>query len=295
MNYKQIKLTFKYSNPKRFYRTLLTKQNVNLIDLGCAIVTAFGGEFEHLFLFETKTRVYNPKCFMEDMVFENDVLMDNYTLSDLGDNFIFTYDTGDGWNFSATVTDSDVEEKEEDFILIDGAGQGIWEDNIHTLKAYLDGKIDPNTYEPDENNGYYPPWNFENEKYGDFDNFNLEEEKQRFIENYPKDIISYKEGENRAYNDEALAYEEVELDDEEELPNGLFNSDFYNILMALTKDFIKEIPFVNDVYNKLLVNHKPKEAKELIVKEFLFLNFQNAKNEKPFDFKKFEKALKKII
>ncbi len=295
MNYKQIKLTFKYSKPKRFYRTLLAKQNVNLINLGCAIVTAFGGEFEHLFLFETKTRVYNPKCFMEDMVFENDVLMDNYTLSDLGDNFIFTYDTGDGWNFSATVTDSDVEEKEEDFILIDGAGQGIWEDNIHTLKAYLDGKIDPNTYEPDENNGYYPPWNFENEKYGDFDNFNLEEEKQRFMENYPKDIISYKEGENMAYNDEALNYEEFELDDEEELPNGLFNSDFYNILMALTKDFIKEIPFVNDVYNKLLVNHKPKEAKELIVKEFLFLNFQNAKNEKPFDFKKFEKVLKKII
>ena len=56
---------------------------------------------------------------MEDMVFENDVLMDNYTLSDLGDKFIFTYDTGDGWNFSATVTDSDVEEKDEDFILID--------------------------------------------------------------------------------------------------------------------------------------------------------------------------------
>lgn len=289
MKYKQIKLTFDYSDPKRFYRTLLAKEDVNLVDLGCAIVTAFGGEFEHLFLFNTNEKSYNPKAFMDDFIFENDVLMNNYTLSDLGNEFNFTYDTGDGWDFTAKVTDSNVEVDDEDFILIDGAGQGIWEDNIHTLKAYLNGDIDPNSYEPDEEQGYYPPWNFENKKYSDFDtSFDLEKEKERFMKNYPVDISTYIEQEKINFNDKFI-------DDEEEEPKCLFDSDFYHIIMELVKAFIKEIPFVNEVYTKLLVNHKPKEAKELIAKEFLFLNFQNAKNEKMFELKKFEKALRKLV
>ncbi len=42
---KKIRLDFKYCERGRFYRTLLVKENINLIDLGCAIVTAFNGAF----------------------------------------------------------------------------------------------------------------------------------------------------------------------------------------------------------------------------------------------------------
>ena len=57
MKYKQIKITFDYSKPNRFYRTLLVKENINLVDLGCAIVTAFNGTFEHYFLFRKDKKI----------------------------------------------------------------------------------------------------------------------------------------------------------------------------------------------------------------------------------------------
>ncbi|MGM9970523.1 MAG: hypothetical protein ACI35S_09040 [Anaeroplasma sp.] len=288
MNYKKVKLSFKYCSPKRFYRTLLVKEDTNLVDLGCAIVTAFKGTFEHFFLFNTKTKTYNPSVFLEDYRFENDVLMDDYKLSDLGNKFEFTYDTGDGWDFNGTVTDSNVEVTKEDIILIDGAGQGIWEDNIHTLYAYLNGKIDPDSIDEDEENGYYPPWNMNIEKYSDFDNaFDLEVEKELFSDLYKQNIYEYKQ--NLGINSSS------DFDDEDEDSKCFFPPEFYDFIMAFVKEGIKNIDFMGEVYNKLLENHKPKEAKELIAKEFIFMNFQNSKKEKEFDIFKFEKVLRKLV
>lgn len=109
MYYKKVKLVFKHCEPNRFFRTFLVDENINLVDLGCAFVTALNGAYEHNFLFETKSKVYNPRAFMEYEAFDDDVLMDDYSLKDLGDRFEFTYDTGDGWDFKATVKETKIE------------------------------------------------------------------------------------------------------------------------------------------------------------------------------------------
>ena len=125
---------------------------------------------------------------------DDDVLMDDYTLKDLGNKFTFVYDTGEYWEFEAIVTLSDIPVRGEDVILIDGAGQGIWEDNIHSLYAYLDGQIDPNSREDNEDLGYTLPWNLDFEKYGDFDKpFDIEKEHKKFLKAYKKDLKIYKQ------------------------------------------------------------------------------------------------------
>lgn len=53
-------------------------------------------------------------------------------------------------------------------IVLEGKGQGIWEDNISSLYALFEGKINPNCSK-DEYKGYYKPWNYSIVKFGDFD------------------------------------------------------------------------------------------------------------------------------
>ena len=67
MKYKKIRLNFKKCQGNRFYRTLLVKEDLNLFNLGCAIVTAFGGSFEHHFLFKTKEKNYCPKLYINSL------------------------------------------------------------------------------------------------------------------------------------------------------------------------------------------------------------------------------------
>ena len=194
MNYKQVKLSFTNCELNRFYRTLLVKEDINLVDLGCAILTAFKGAYEHCFLFKTNGINYNPLAFIVEIQMDDDVLMDDYTLKDLGNKFTFVYDTGEYWEFEAIVTLSDIPVRGEDVILIDGAGQGIWEDNIHSLYAYLDGQIGPNSREDNEDLGYTLPWNLDFEKYGDFDKpFDVEKEHKKFLKAYKKDLKIYKQ------------------------------------------------------------------------------------------------------
>ena len=111
-----------------------------------------------------------------------EVPMKKYALKDLGDKFVFTYDTGDNWKFNCRVLKS-----EKTIVgaaigyLVDGKGQGVWEDNAYSIFKYLSGEIDPNTSEEDESIGLYFPWNFEIEKFSDFDTkFNIAEEKEYF-------------------------------------------------------------------------------------------------------------------
>ena len=66
----------------------------------------------------------------------------------------------------------DIEDDDEipyGFVL-DGKGMGIWEDNISSLYAYLDGEIDKDYNQEDEERGIYKPWNFDIDKYSEFDN-----------------------------------------------------------------------------------------------------------------------------
>ena len=283
MKYKKLHLDFKYVGPNRFYRDLLVSENINLVDLGCAIVSAFGGAFEHNFLFKANGLSYNPRCFIVGFAMDNDVLMDDYNLNDLGNKFEFNYDTGDGWDFVCTVSDTSINVGMNDVVLIDGRGQGIWEDNI-----YSDGKIDPERREVDEEKGYYLPWNFMNEKFGDFDEaFDLENKKQEFSLSYMMDRESYKMGEAEYFG--------FEYKSEEEKIHDINMLSIYDELMFDVKMQIKRLDFVGEIYQELLKTYKPKEAKEMIAKEFLFEEFHSIKEKRDFSYKKYHNALKKLI
>ena len=75
MNYKQVKLSFTNCELNRFYRTLLVKEDINLVDLGCAILTAFKGAYEHCFLFKANGINYNPLAFIVEIQMDDDVLI----------------------------------------------------------------------------------------------------------------------------------------------------------------------------------------------------------------------------
>lgn len=62
---------------------------------------------------------------------------------------------------------------------------GIWEDNVNSLNALFEGRIDPNSSEQDEDNGYVLPWNHEITKFGDFDNpLDIKKINKKLFEEY---------------------------------------------------------------------------------------------------------------
>lgn len=181
MNYKKIKMEYRYKKD-RFNRIILVREDINLIELGCAMCTAVRAEFEHCFLFYKGKITFSPDVFIaEGWNNENEFPMKEHSLSDLGDKFSFCYDTGDNWMFDCKVYKREVELMDDRIaFLLDGTGQGIWEDNVWTLSRYLYGELDPEC-EEDEDNEIYFPWNVEIEKLSDFDTkFNIDEEKELF-------------------------------------------------------------------------------------------------------------------
>ena len=85
------------------------------------------------------------------------------------DEFEFEYDLGDERWFNVRKGEKIELGWKEDVILLEGAGQGIWEDNIHSLSCYLAGEVDPSSGQDYPERGIYKPWNCKIEKYGDFD------------------------------------------------------------------------------------------------------------------------------
>ena len=178
VKYFKIRADFKYAAKDRFYRVFLVRDDIGLRDLGEFIVQIFGGTMEHSFMYNLKDKSYLPKSWMElkdDFNLREDEPFDNKTIKDLPSKFIFAYDTGDGWDFDCKIYKTIViKEFENDehipagFVL-DAKGMGIWEDNIMSLYAYLEGKIDKDFDGEDEERGIYKPWNFDIEKYSEFD------------------------------------------------------------------------------------------------------------------------------
>lgn len=196
MIYKKIELEFEQAKT-RLTRTLLVRENVNLVILGCIFCEALKTKFEHNFLFIKNGIHYSPDAFVYEGIDDGikEVPMKKYKLKDLGRKFVFLYDTGENWTF-----DCKVYQKEENIkgrklaYLLDGKGQGIWEDNIGSLMAYINGKISPDSDEEDERIGYSLPWNFNNVKYGDFDNYNLAEASKDFDSSLIENINGYLDG-----------------------------------------------------------------------------------------------------
>ena len=178
--YIKIRADFKYAQKGRFYRTFLVQDDINLGVLGDLIVNIFGGTLEHFFLYRLEDTTLIPSSWLEEW---NSLggrrkydIFKNKTIKDLPEKFIFEYDTGDGWDFDCKIYKMSVTKElsnDEDIptgFVLDGKGQGIWEDNISTLYAYLNGEIDKDFDGEDEQKGFYKPWNFDIKKYSEFDN-----------------------------------------------------------------------------------------------------------------------------
>lgn len=161
MKYTKIRVEFK-EFPKRFYREMYVRSDLSLFKLGVCVCCSLGAEFEHYFLFDDVKRQYVPKDF-EDLL-DNQVYIGDYSFKDIEldkkNRFFLTYDTGENYEFVITILEKDIElSKRKPAIILDGAGDCIWEDNIHTLYAYLSGKIKGRLTQEDEARGYSLPWN----------------------------------------------------------------------------------------------------------------------------------------
>lgn len=301
MNYKTIKVEFT-EKKDRFNRTIMVREDINLIELGCALCTALRTEFEHNFLFIKNKKHFLPDCFLADG-WRDDLLdevpMKKYSLKDLGDKFKFWYDTGDNWMFDCKVYKKDTElVGREIAYLVDGKGQGVWEDNAYTLRRYFEGEVDPNTDEEDEEKGIYFPWNLEIEKISDFDTkFNIAEEKELFDETLNSNIEIYLE------NCHSYGYElEVEPRTQEVLDNmyenqnedGVINMRLNTIIIKIIDEQINTVDYVNIKYKELLKKYDDLTARNLIGQVLAEEIFNTINENKPSDEKKYRSKIERI-
>lgn len=200
MIYTKIRLDFKYGPKERFYRTVLVKNDINLFDLCIGFCLILRAEFEHCFLITERNnnKEYVMAPFMESPL-PGYKYLGNYSLKDLADTFSFEYDTGEGWDFLCKKYKKEVSlNSKKEFIIIDGAGMGIFEDNISSLYALLNDKIDSLSGESDEEHGYYLPWNLPITKYGEFDEpLDIDELNDMLADEYKETIKKVLENEKQ--------------------------------------------------------------------------------------------------
>lgn len=175
MEYAQIKVSFK-KDPQHFNRVIAVHGNPSLYELGVIIGKSVNAWFEHYFLFKcTKQNKFYVPDNWADGDFEEDVPLSKYHLSDLEDTFSYEYDTGEGYDFDCKKLkrkinlEPDEDEPEIIAFVVKGVGQGIFENDIYTLYRYLDGEIDPSSYEESEKPWQNLPMNMAFDTYGDFD------------------------------------------------------------------------------------------------------------------------------
>lgn len=289
MLYTKIRLDFKYGPKNRFYRVVLIKGNPDLFKLGVALLTSLEATFEHCFLITHKGVSYVMAPFMEDPL-DGYKYLGKYHLSDLPMNFNLEYDTGDGWDFKCKKYEEKVELKsKKTIILLEGKGQGIWEDNIHSLYALFEGEIDKDFDKEDEEKGIYKPWNFEIDKFGDFD---LALDINEINETLDKDSqANYEE----LYENEKeyIKQTRVCLDDFHKTDNKRFN------ILEIVADQIKTKDFVNKSFHKLLEYFNEEAAIKFIARVLINYAFKldnRADNFTDQGYKKeLEKSTKEIL
>lgn len=214
MEYTKIRMDFDYPEKDRFYRIVLVKGDPDLLRLGVMLGEALGAQFTHDFHFRANFKNYQEAWAMEN-AFEGDCYLGRHVLSDLPDTFRYCYDIGDGWTFRCKRYKRKAErEEDEPIILLEGKGQGIWEDNIAVLLSYLDGEIDKDCSEEDDEEGIYKPWNYKIKTFGEFDlPLDIEKINEDIKINYPLDYDGVKSSE-----EDYIKEHNPCLDDKEEDP-----------------------------------------------------------------------------
>ncbi len=170
MKYYKVRLAFRYA-PDRLYRIFWVISNMDCSTLAYYIQRMFYATFEHLYMFETK-KLGRLICSDDEPIDISDKYMDTVVIDELaGENIIFTYDFGDNWEFVGKVykRTKDFPDDSPEIILIEGAGKGIWEDNVWSYFQYLSGELSPDLTKEEDPECMSMPWNFEIEKLKDVD------------------------------------------------------------------------------------------------------------------------------
>ena len=295
MKYKRIKMEFQ-NYKDRFYREILVAKDLNLVYLGCIMCTCIGAEFEHLFLFNKNRTSYVPDAFLDNSDVYGWLPMKEYMLDDLGDNFTFTYDTGDGWCFNCKVSKKEVDKDDKALaFLLDGKGQGIWEDNIGSLYQYLDGEVDPDSCDEDEDSGLYLPWNFENEKYSDFENYDLEFEQICFEDMYLLNINTYlQDAHDHGYELEVDIIGDEYYQDQFEETTKDHNPYLHSHIMNAVDEQIKSVEYVRDAFERLKNKYGIDEAKRKIAVVLTEEIYTVLKENRPSDEDEYRRKIERI-
>ncbi len=265
--------------PKRFYRIIAVREDPDLYELGAILGLSVQAWFEHFYYFEDKNNTYVPDSWVE----HDEVRMSDYHLSDLGDTFKYNYDTGEGWQFNCKIYKTKYEYVSEfdDYpisMVLEGKGQGIFENDIWTLDRYLDGIIPADSNEENLDEHMSLPMNMDFEVYGDFDK-PLDLDFFEFYDEQVEDIAKHFKEEDEEYE----VQQDDSIDDEEIIR-------FRSSVAAL----IFNDENVNNAYRRLIKNMDINDAYELLVQKIAdFMTSLNPCDEDEFN-KKFEKMLKKL-
>ena len=155
--------------PEKLFRLFYIRQDISLDHFAVILQRLFEMGDEHLWCFKDKKHRYVTDRELY-AAWDECSLLSEARFSNLPEKSVFEYDYGEGWEFEVRKYKKTIEKDTDDNILMkEAAGAGIFEDNRYTLEAYLSGEADPNMRTDDENEGLYMPWNMELEKLGDFD------------------------------------------------------------------------------------------------------------------------------
>ncbi len=182
--------------------------------------------------------------------------MSKYNLSDLGSSFVYEYDTGESYDFDCKVykkkINYDVESEDEEFpvaFVVEGKGQGIFENDHRTLWMYLAGQIKPDATDDEENYNFLP-MNMSFTSFGDFD-APLDIEDMT----YYKEEIEFTANHFRSEPSQEQDEDDDFFENEEEV-----NSFMYKVAGDI---FLN--PDMNQLFRKLIENHDINDAYEMIV------------------------------
>lgn len=270
MKYTKIRLDFKYAEKGRFYRVVLVKGNPTLDILGEMFVNALGGELEQCFLYHSKDVEYIPQEWLDD--WSRGEPIEIHYLSELNNTFEFDYDTGDGWDFICKKYVKPVEiDKDVPILITEGAGMGIWEDNIGSLYAYLNGDISPDFDGEDEEEGIFKPWNHDIDKYSDFDK--------------PLDIEELNE--ELEFSCDFAYYDDVDFDDEQ----PYVNLHLKDAIINAVKEQCESLPYVKNKVKQLSLKYGKEKALEMVGGTLITIIYEMETQNHPFDEEKYKKLL----
>lgn len=154
MYYKKIRVK-SLDAPKRLYRLLYVREDLNLFQLGVTILLAFDCEFCHMFTLEDQKNTYVDKSWLNETPYIFDLLLsipqekdyEKHKISDLAlganNTFKLYYDSGDNWEFEIKVYKAEKDLPGKAFgHLIGGAGASIWEDNRQLFWKFIESGSD---------------------------------------------------------------------------------------------------------------------------------------------------------